>query len=200
MASDGAMWDYTEWQGREPKPYGDEVTYRIGLGWLDRACMDIEDWGAGLGYGRQFVTTADYTAIDSSPTSKPWVDVIENLEDRASSPDGIFMRHVLEHNANWEQVLENAVESFQKRMVLVMFTPFLHVTGPTPGRDRLDICFRREDLTDWFAPYLIAELDVVTNTQYGREHLFFLSREDDELLAEAMGQAQAYGAQIVVPV
>lgn len=173
-----ALWDYGEWRDREIRPYGDETTYRMGLGWLAETCKTIEDWGAGLAYGRRFAPEGvTYTAIDSSPSSEPWVDVIADLRDYASpGPDGIFMRHVLEHNLDWEKILANALGSFRKRMVLVIFTPFGRETRPLSAGAILDQSFCKDDLDKMLSPFEVREEHARTDTQFGSEHVYYIER------------------------
>ena len=102
--------------------------------------------------------------------------------DDTSRVEGIVMRHVLEHNVQWRRILANAVASFSKRMVLIIFTPFAattrviatatHVTAvPTP-----DISFRKEDLTDYFKQFHYREESLNTDTQYQVEHVFYIEK------------------------
>jgi hypothetical protein len=74
------------------------------------------------------------------------------LRGYTSEADGVFMRRILEHNRDWPKILSNAVNSFQKRMVLIIFTPFPDETRQmdTTGVAVPDISFRKEDLTTSF--------------------------------------------------
>jgi len=61
------------------------------------------------------------------------------------------MRHVLEHNYDWVRILDNALASFNERMVLILFTPERAATQqisfqPVVGVP--DIAFRLADITD----------------------------------------------------
>jgi len=175
-----SRWDYSHWAGREPEPYGDEVTYRLGLGWLAAlGCERIEDWGAGLAYGRRFAPEGRYTAIDSCPSAAPWVDHFADLLAWEGRPDGLFMRHVLEHEPRWEALLDHAAASFGSAMCLVIFTPFGERTAPLRADSFLDLSFRKADLTARLTgPGLsFTERRVVTGTRYGAEHVFFIRRE-----------------------
>ncbi len=92
------------------------------------------------------------------------------------------MRHVLEHNARWRRILMNAITSFTKRMVLVIFTPFDATTRVIATSDTLtsvlvpDIAFRKEDLTSFFSHLSFTEESLETDTQYGREHVFYIKK------------------------
>lgn len=176
------LWDYSGWVGVPARPYGDETTYKLGLGWLYEVCDLVEDWGAGLAYGARFCPAGkDYYAIDSSPSSAPFVNAVSDLREWDAEPlaDGIFMRHVLEHNENWTDLLDWALGSFTRRMVLVIFTPFSETTHPLqPGTEILDLSFREKDLTDRFVAAGLAWTyqHVISDTQYKVETLFYLEK------------------------
>ena len=63
-----------------------------------------------------------YINVDSSKT--PFADIKTDILGYNSNIDGIFMRHVLEHNYEWKQLLENVCKSFTQKMCLVLFTHF----------------------------------------------------------------------------
>lgn len=167
---------------REPFAYGgDTITYEMGLGWLAETCGSIEDWGCGTAWGRRYVPEGcRYTGVDWSPSAGRFADVIADLRtyDPAVKPDGIFMRHILEHNLDWPVVLDNALRCFGKRFVLVLFTPYGEVTRPLVGQGIYDLSFAKADLTGRFAEAGVtwAEEDLATATQYGQEHVFYISR------------------------
>ena len=158
--------------------YGDDTTYQKGIAFLD-GHGTIEDWGCGFTHAKTFVTKSRYIGVDGSSQH---ADKIVDLRDYTSETDCIFMRHVLEHNVDWRRILANAMASFTKRMVLIIFTPFAHTTRviatathvtavPTP-----DISFRKEDLTDYFKPFNYCEESFNTDTQYHTEHVFYIER------------------------
>ena len=159
--------------------YGDDTTYRKGIAFLD-GHGTIEDWGCGFTHAKTFVTSSAYRGVDGS---SPHADQIVDLTSYRSETDCIFMRHVLEHNVDWRPILANAVASFTRRMVLVIFTPFSettrviatasHVTAvPTP-----DISFKKEDLTEFFKELTYREESLDTDTQYHIEHLFYIEKQ-----------------------
>ncbi len=97
--------------------YGDTITYELGYNFL-KNCKSIEDWGCGTGGFKRFIQKNDdikYIGIDGSIT--PFADIQQDLTIYKSKPEGIFMRHVLEHNYEWEKILNNACGSFQKKNV-----------------------------------------------------------------------------------
>jgi hypothetical protein len=176
--------------------YGDRTSYERGIQFLD-GHGDIEDWGCGFADARAFVRTSKYIGLDGS---SQYADRIVDLEQYRSEAPCIFMRHVLEHNAGWRRILENALSSFQRRMVLVIYTPFVPTTRiiatstnvtstPVP-----EISFRKEDLTELFSDLVHIEEppketrsaavsagswreeSLRTQTKYGVEHIFYLER------------------------
>ncbi len=81
--------------------YGDAVTYLMAAAFL--ADVDeVEDWGCGGGGFRHFCVSSRYVGLDGSKT--PFADKIVDLCTYRSTAPGIMMRHVLEHNYEWERV------------------------------------------------------------------------------------------------
>src|SRR5262249_20306723 len=112
--------------------------------------------------------------------SSPAADKIADLVRYRSAPEGILIRHVLEHNFEWQSILQNAVDSFRKKMCLVIFTPFAEVTHQINWTDSIgvpDISFNRAELVRFFQ-HLDCETkeDLVTETQYRVEHVFFVRK------------------------
>ena len=167
--------------GAAPAPYADTITYQRGAEWL-AGCAQVEDWGCGLGFLRHFVEPERYRGIDGSHS--PFADEVADLAQYRSSVEGIFMRHVLEHNRDWAMVLDNAVASFTRRMALILFTPMGEVTrqiapwdnGPDyPGVP--NISFSHEDLTARFGPAAFTFADISpSGTFYGCERIYYLER------------------------
>lgn len=159
-------------------PYGDDTTYRKGIAFLDGHGL-IEDWGCGFAHARTFVKKSPYLGLDGS---SPHADRIVDLCTYRSEADCVFLRHVLEHNVEWQRILEGAIASFRNRMVLILFTPFaettrvlttaLHCTSVAVP----DISFRKDDLTRAFEGLKTTEESLRTDTQYGIEHVFYLER------------------------
>lgn len=166
------------WKYETEETYGDDVSYEKGMAFLDGR-GDIEDWGCGCAHAKEFVKMSRYVGIDGSGK---WADKIVDLAEYTSNVDCIFMRHVLEHNYGWEHILQNAVDSFHERMVLIIFTPFSEkirkITNSctTTNRPVPDISFRKEDLTVYFSHLRYTEEHVRTRTQYGEEHLFYIKK------------------------
>jgi hypothetical protein len=178
------MADRPQWQHRS---YGDgqspifgDYTYQPGLDWLLEVCESIEDWGCGMAWARRYVPEGRYKGVDGSPEAGQYADVICDLRDRKTSVDGIFMRHVLEHNEDWDVILANAMGSFRKRFVLVGFTPWSEGdTHPTDG-GLIDMSFRKQDITDHFEGFdwRYEEQDL-PDSQYGLNWTFYIERSGE---------------------
>jgi len=166
----------------ESFPYGDDTTYIKGAEYLkDLRC--VEDWGCGAGWFRTFIPAGRYRGIDGSQSR--FADITVDLTEYRSQAEGLFLRHVLEHNESWQLILENAMASFTQRMVLVLFTPFSDTTTVlaqyeipgSPGMFVPDISFSREDITSRLngcAWHLQENLH--TDTEYGVEHVFYITK------------------------
>jgi hypothetical protein len=162
--------------------YGETVTYELGYNFL-KNCDKIEDWGCGTGgFKRFFVDNLNkYVGVDGSTT--PFADIKTDLTSYCSNVDGIFMRHVLEHNYDWKLILENACKSFKQKMCLVLFTPFSDETKEIAhnlkhGVDVPDISFDKNELINIFKMYNIKYelITLNTDTGYNIEHIFYLSK------------------------
>lgn len=167
-------WNY----GATPQfPYGDETTYRKAIDFLDGPYI-IEDWGCGTAWARRFVKRGRYIGIDGSWSMH--CDLATDLRKyRSTRAGGILIRHILEHNWGWRQILENALASFQKKLCLVLFTPFGEVTqsiGSTK-ENVPDISFRKHDLRAYLDAFHPTEESLKTATQYGVEHIFYVTRK-----------------------
>ncbi len=180
------LWNRAYRQGGPRRMYSDDRTARMGARFLNAADIhEVEDWGCGWGgFKDHLAPHQKYIGIDGSKT--PCAARIVDLEEYTSRVDGIFLRHVLDHNFAWEQILENAIGSFVKRMVVVLFTPFGEKTRilreyPEWGgttRTMIDMSFRRQDLTRHFGELLWSSVDnIETPTQYGVEHVFYLEKK-----------------------
>jgi hypothetical protein len=164
--------------------YGNTVTYEYGYKFLE-TCDKIEDWGCGTGGFKVFFINNNnlnrYIGVDGSKT--PFADIKTDLTSYYSNVDGIFMRHVLEHNYEWIQILENACKSFKQKMCLVLFTPFSDKTKEIAhnlehGVDVPDISFDKNELINIFKKYNIKYelITINTDTGYNIEHVFYLNK------------------------
>lgn len=156
--------------------YGNTPSYQLAEDFLSG--LKVEDWGCGTG-GFRRVHTAEYIGIDGS--KNPFVDVVVDLRHYRSKVPGIMMRHVLEHNYDWEKVLENAVRSFKKRMCIVIFTPFQERTGEighnrSVGVNAPTIAFKKEDIEEHFGGYKWRLETIKSKTAYGVENIYYIQK------------------------
>lgn len=176
MVTNVGKWDAWFASVTEPEPFGKSVTYELGAAWL-AGCSVVADWGCGKGWLRNHIDPYRYRGIDGSRS--PFTDEIVDLADYRSEVPGIFMRHVLEHDYRWKQILDNAVASFTERMVLIVFTPMSEWThelifASDPGVP--DISFAVGDLTERFGDAIWTMEQLETPTQYGVETVFYLEK------------------------
>jgi len=166
------LWNYKD---GKVVPYGDDTTYAAGMKFLD-GHGTVEDWGCGATYAKKFVDLSPYRGIDGTPS--PHTAQVVDLRGYRSNADCIFMRHILEHNHDWRQIMENALASFQNRMTLIIFTPFIDETKQihTNWSAIPDIAFKKSDLTDYFKKFKWSEQTFQTVSQYKTETIFFLER------------------------
>lgn len=163
--------------------YGETITYELGYKFL-KDCSTIEDWGCGAGGFKRFIKEDDnitYRGIDGSIT--PFANIQTDLTSYTSDTEGIFMRHVIDHNYEWAKLLDNACKSFTKKMCLILFTPFTETTKEIAhnlmhGVDVPDISFCKKDITDILdnnnITYKLESIN--TSTGYGIEHIFYLEK------------------------
>ena len=115
-------------------------------------------------------------------SANPFVDKVADLSRYRSSVDGIMMRHVLEHNSAWPEVLGGAVSSFKKKLCLVLFTPFMDTTqqiahNKRHGVDVPDIAFSRTDIEAFFEGLKWRlEDNIKTRTGYRVEHVYYVEK------------------------
>lgn len=141
--------------------YGIEETYKKAAAFLDGG--PVEDWGCGKAYARKFFTQP-YKGVDGTPDG---CDTVVDLTKYKSQVHGILMRHVLEHNFEWEKVLKNALASAEK-IVVIVCTDFSDTTHLL-YIDQWGIpifSFREEDLTKHFPSYT---KEVVTGEGQGQQ-------------------------------
>jgi hypothetical protein len=165
-----------------PRRFGCDTTYKRGAAYLSGVGL-VADWGCGTAYFKRFVPAGCYRGIDSSPTAS--CDEVADLASYTGEVDGLFLRHLLEHDLRWRRILGNALASFRRRMVLVVSTPFVRATeehhrvpGPAAGPCLPEIRFCRRDLIRAFGsiPFRLEE-NIPTDSPFGREHVFYLCKD-----------------------
>ena len=150
-----------------PYCYGNVESYRVAASLLDGLPV-VEDWGCGCAYAKQFFAHSKYIGVDGSKSE--WCDIVDDLETRASSPDGILMRHVLEHNNRWKEVLTNALDRAQVRLVVVFFIDFGPETKWREDNQGIPLWqFSALDLRKLIAPRELQEIQVGTDTIWAIE-------------------------------
>lgn len=114
-------WDrwYSLVDADEPGPFGDSPTYEIAARFVEG--LAVADWGCGKGWMRRFVPPHLYHGIDGSLS--PFADEIADLATYQQRSPAIILRHVLEHDYRWRDILRNAAAAATERLVVVLFTP-----------------------------------------------------------------------------
>ena len=177
--------------------YGDTETYQKGAEFL-ADCPTVEDWGSGAGGFKRF--RSDAKGIDGSVT--PNSDAMEDLTTYTSTVDGIFLRHVLEHNEAWKLILSNAIQSARKKICVVLFTPWSEDTTQeirtgTRINESFGVWVRtlalsREDFYGLLtrAGFSVTEEQVKSKTEYGQETLLYATRSDVPTTARILPRAK----------
>jgi hypothetical protein len=157
-------------------PYGEDTTYKKAAQFLGPGNL-VEDWGCGAAYACRFFTPEAYIGVDGA---SGFANKIADLRTYRSDVDGILLRHVLEHNWEWKVILKNALSSARNKLVLITFTPFSDVTHQIAWNEKEkvpDLSFCKQDLLDILAfNYFVTEETVQTDTQYGTETLFYVTK------------------------
>lgn len=173
-------WDrwYSLLHPDRPEPYGESPTYAIAAEFV--AGLPVSDWGCGKGWLRQHIAPELYHGVDGS--SSPFADEIADLAAyRAPSP-AIVLRHVLEHDYRWREILRNAAAAAASRLVVILFTPTAEETSEIawnedPGVP--DLSFALADLVAELAAFDVEIVELVSpETQYGVETILLCQRSD----------------------
>jgi len=169
-------WEHHYRRLKRPGYYADPASYVTAAEFL-APCASIEDWGCGKG-GMRLHWGKGYLGVDGSASQ--FADVVADLADYRSDTPGILVRHVLEHDVNWEMILANAVASFRERMVLVLFTPMQEQTTVLQWvrgyRKVPDIGFAAADIERHFEGLIWTARDVESKTDYGVERIYQIER------------------------
>lgn len=163
----------TAWgPGLQHPVYATEDTYRLAAAWLTD-CATVEDWGGGSGHLAAYLPDAvAYCVVEG--TRQGTSQVLADLAHYRGSADGIVLRHVLDVTENWQAVLVNALASFQRRMVVVTFTPDAEQTRVAKMKSGWPVRhFSPEDLRQHMAPWLVSDEAVSTTHP---ERIYFCRR------------------------
>lgn len=129
-----------------PINLGSEQTYKVGMEFLND-CNEVEDWGGGTGYAKKYCLSPRYEIIDGSLSKNN--NIIQDLRNYKSKTEGIFMRHVLDHNPEWKLILNNALNSFTKKFCLIIggkFRDETKIVNIIQDRGISNIEFKRSDI------------------------------------------------------
>lgn len=113
------LWDYSSSAASgKPPVYGTVQSYALAAAYLDGHCDTVADWGCGAAGARPYFKKSKYIGVDGSPG---YADVVADLRAYHGKTAGILLRHVLEHNYDWVQVLQNALGAATHRVAIVLF-------------------------------------------------------------------------------
>lgn len=163
--------------------YGDTITYKLAADFL-ADISEVEDWGCGTGGFKRFYK-GKYTGIDGS--ANPFVDKIADLREYRSKIDGIVMRHVLEHNHDWKEVLTNAIASFNKKLCIIIFTPFSEDGTKIIGNDSKygvdvpHISFAKKDIENYLEGLEWRMESHKTKTYFGLEYIYYIEKKTPKI-------------------
>lgn len=158
----------------EPQAYGETTTYELAAEFLSD-CATVEDWGTGKGWFK----TLRSDAIGVDGTDSPFADVVADLRFYRTDADGILLRHVLEHNYDWADILSNAASSARRKLCIVLFTPCGPETREIAFTEEVgvpDMSFNVSDITDRLGAFTVDVSMLSTNTQYGQETMLQATR------------------------
>jgi hypothetical protein len=152
--------------------YGTPDTYRLAARWLS-GCRTVEDWGgAGGVFSRFLPDSVAYRCIDGTVQCSD--QVLADLSTYRSAPDGILLRHVVDMTEDWAAVLDNALASYRRRMVVVTFTPDAPATTVAKVKTGWPVRhFNPNDLIDAMGAHLVTSRAVLTSHP---ERIYYLER------------------------
>lgn len=163
---------------KNPLFYGKTITYELGNEFLSD-CNVVEDWGTGGGGFKSYRQNA--IGVDGSNTpfaDKKFID----LRNYISECDGIFMRHVLEHNYEWEKILHNVLKSAKKKICLIMFIPFSdaktkQLAFNSIGVPDLSISkYEFYNILKEYPEFTYRSEELKTDTQYKYEQIIYIEK------------------------
>lgn len=122
-------WDARHAHVQQPTAYGGQESYLACLDFF-RGCQFVEDWGCGCGWFAHLVTSqgTPFIVRNIDGSESRFCDEVADLRTHVGRGDGILLRHVLEHNHDWADVLRNAILSPVKRLAVVLYTPMVDET------------------------------------------------------------------------
>lgn len=162
-----------------PIKFGDGTTYRIAAAFLADVAQ-VEDWGCGTGGFKEFCLV-DYIGVDGSVS--PYADRIADLSEYRTKTAAIHIRHVLEHNYDWETILENALASAEHKLCICIFTPFAPSTVEIATNLDINVpvlSLSKEKIEKHFDGFYWRLIEnIPTNTEYRQEHVYLVWKYPD---------------------
>lgn len=160
------------WGGLQRTSYATSDTYARAAAWLWR-CRTVADWGGGSGhFGSWLPTDTAYHVVDGTRQAEQ--QTLADLRLHREPAEGILLRHVLDINTEWPAILTNALASFQRRMVVVTFTPDVPVTGVVKLKSGWPIVhFNPDDLRQVMGSLLVVDEQIQTTHP---ERVYYLER------------------------
>lgn len=178
--SNVGRWDGWHKDTTEPAPYGEVRSYQVGADFLSD-CATVEDWGCGLGWMRTYVPVSAYRGVDGSMSR--FSDETVDLSVYRSDVEGVFMRHVLEHNYDWRTILRNALDSARRRCVIILFTPLTDEETQIGWNENIrvpDLSLPWPELETMFSDYQFTHWTGESKTQCCEETIVLISKEGVE--------------------
>jgi hypothetical protein len=163
---------------KEPFFYGKTITYELGNEFL-KDCKIVEDWGTGGGGFKSF--RKDAIGVDGSDTpfaEKKFIDLVNYI----TNCDGIFMRHVLEHNYDWQKILHNMIKSANKKICIIMFIPFSDDDTKQLAFNSIgvpDLSISKNEfysILQQITNIKYSNVEYKTETQYGYEQIIYIEK------------------------
>jgi hypothetical protein len=183
--SNVSKWDnwYKE-LGNEPSSYkySETESYKIAANFLKELDV-VEDWGVGGGGFLNHLPSA--IGVDGSDTPfahKKFIDLCNYV----SKVNGVHLRHVLEHNYEWKQVLKNALTSAKDKLVITFFIPFSD--GQTKelahnliyGVDVPDLSISKKEFDSILQSFSTKKIEIISlenGTAYGIEIIYKITMQ-----------------------
>lgn len=178
-------WDFHHDKASHQFPYGrDETTYLLAAKKFEDFDT-VEDWGCGVSWFSKVMSESspETKVLNIDGAKSKWSDVVADLTRYETRAEGIFIRHVLEHSLRWDRILRNALKSFERRLVVIVYTPIEDVQRiireEYPRRSRIAVPVIALPWYPLFSMFQSFDLDVEkvkTKVDFGEETIFTVER------------------------
>lgn len=171
MESNVGKWNFWGWN--PVRFFPNNKSMDLGSKFLDD-CQTVEDWGTGDGLFKFY--REDAIGVDGSNTpgaDKKFIDLVNYTSDC----DGIFIKHVLEHNFEWKKILNNALQSARKKVCIVMFIPFSNGETKENNPDPIgvpNLSISEKEFFELLKDYAFREEDITSNKNY--EKIIYITK------------------------